>query len=61
MWKHEARRLIDQLPDDATWDDVLRAIEVRKAIESGLADSDSGRVVGVNEVREQYGLPPLKI
>jgi Tfp pilus assembly protein PilO len=41
--KQEARRLVDQLPEDCTWDDLMHEIYVRQAIESGLADSDAGR------------------
>jgi hypothetical protein len=33
--KDEARRLLDRLPDDASWDDLIHEISVRKAIESG--------------------------
>ena len=32
-------------------------IYVRKTIESGLADSDAGRVTDVEKVREEFGLP----
>jgi predicted transcriptional regulator len=39
--KEQARALIDQLPDSATWDDVAQAI----AVEEGLADLRAGRVV----------------
>ncbi len=34
--KEEAQRLIEKLPDDATWDDLMRRIYVRQAIEAGL-------------------------
>jgi len=53
--KTEARRLVDQLPDDATWDDLMYEIFVRQAIEAGLADSRVGRTVPVAEVRERGG------
>ncbi|HEX3559679.1 MAG TPA: hypothetical protein VHU19_10760 [Pyrinomonadaceae bacterium] len=39
--KEEARRLIERLPDDATWDDVMREIYVRQAIEAGIAHSEA--------------------
>ena len=55
--KDLAHRLIDQLPDDATWDDLIYEIYVRQAIEQGLADSEAGRTMDVREVREKYGLP----
>ena len=41
--KQEAHRLIEQLPETATWDDLMYEIYVRQAIEAGLADSEAGR------------------
>ena len=55
--KEEARRLIDGLPDDANWDDLMEEIYVRAAIENGIRDSDAGRTVPVEEVRARFGLP----
>jgi len=49
--KHEALRLIERLPEDVTWDDIMHAIYVRQSIEAGLADSRSGNVVDVSEIR----------
>ena len=55
--KEAARQLVDQLPDDATWDDLMRKAHEQRAIESGLADSEAGRVTDVEVVRRRYGLP----
>ena len=55
--KEEAHSLVDKLPEDATWDDLMHEIYVRQAIEKGLADSREGRTVDVVEVRRKYGLP----
>jgi len=52
----EAQRLLKQLPDTATWDDLMYRIYVRQAIEEGLADSDAGRTLDVKEVRRKFGL-----
>jgi len=49
--KDEARRLVEALPDDATWDDVMYRLYVRQSIERGLADSDAGRTVSQDDVR----------
>jgi predicted transcriptional regulator len=54
--KEEARRLVERLPDDVTWDDLMHEIYVRQAIEAGLEDSQAGRVSSVKEVRERFGL-----
>ena len=55
--KDEAHKIVDRLPSNATWDDLMHEIYVREAIERGLADSRSGRTKSVQEVRAKYGLP----
>ena len=55
--KNEAKRLVEELPENATWDDLLYKIYVRQAIEAGLRDSEAGRTVSVEEVRARFGLP----
>jgi predicted transcriptional regulator len=54
--KREAHRILDKLPDTATWDDLMYQIYVRQAIEAGIKDSDEGRTVDVKEVRKRFGL-----
>ena len=54
--KDEAHSLVDRMPDDATWDDLIHEIYVREAIGKGLADSREGRTRDVREVRARYGL-----
>ena len=54
--KDEARRLIEKMPDDSTWDDLMQQIYVRQAIESGLADSQAGRTTSVETLRAEFGL-----
>ena len=56
MEKDEAHRIIDQMPPNATWDDLIREIYVRETVERGLADSKAGRTKDVKEVRRKYGL-----
>ena len=57
MKKDEAHSLIDKMPDNSTWDDLIHEIYVRQVIEKGLADSEAGRTKDVREVRQAYGLP----
>ena len=54
--KEDAHKLIDQLPQNATWDDLMHEIYVREAVERGLADSEAGLTKDVSEVRAKYGL-----
>jgi hypothetical protein len=52
--KQRAHELIETLPDDATWQDLLYALELRADVEAGLSDARAGRVVEVNELRRSY-------
>ncbi len=54
--KEEARKIVDSLPEDSTWDDLMQHIYVRQAIEAGLADSKAGRTTDVHDVRRKFGL-----
>jgi DNA-binding transcriptional regulator YiaG len=56
MKKEDAHQLVDQMPKNATWDDLINEIYVRQVIEQGLADSKAGRTTDVAEVRKRYGL-----
>jgi hypothetical protein len=54
--KTEAKKMIEKLPDNSTWDDLMHEVYVRQAIEAGLEDSTAGRTTHVSEVRKKYGL-----
>jgi hypothetical protein len=54
--KEEARRLVEDLPEEATWDELMYRIYVRQAIEAGLDDSRQGRTIDVDSVRSEFGL-----
>ena len=55
--KEDAYKLIDQLPVNATWDDLMYGIYVREVIEKGMEDSRAGRTKNVSEVRKKYSFP----
>ena len=55
--KQQAHKLLDNLPESATWEDLMYRIYVRQAIEAGIKDSDQGRTLSVKEVRKKFGLP----
>ena len=57
MAKDQAHMLVDKMPKNSTWDDLIHEIYVRQVIEEGLADSKAGRTKDVREIREKYGLP----
>lgn len=55
--KNEARRIVEPMPDDASWEDLIYRLYVRQSIEAGLRDCEAGRVESVAEVRRSFGLP----
>ncbi|HTU18751.1 MAG TPA: hypothetical protein VMG10_11880 [Gemmataceae bacterium] len=55
--KDEAHRIVEQLPDGASWEDLIYRLYVRQSIEAGLRDGEVGRVETVEEVRKSFGLP----
>ncbi|MFO1429118.1 MAG: hypothetical protein U1F76_03100 [Candidatus Competibacteraceae bacterium] len=54
--KQQARQLVEELPENATWDDLMYEIYVRQAVEAGIRDSDAGRTHDVKQVRARLGL-----
>ena len=57
MQKNKAHKLINQIPPNATGDDLKREMYVREVIECGLADSNKSLTMDIKEVREKYGFP----
>jgi predicted transcriptional regulator len=43
--KEEAKRLIDTLPEQATWDDIMYEFYVKKKLERALEEASAGEVV----------------
>lgn len=54
--KQQAHELIDNLPDSATWDDLLYELELRASIEHGLADAEAGHIVAVEDLMKEFGI-----
>lgn len=57
MSKDDAHKLIEQLPVNATWEDLMHEIYVREIIEKGMADSHASNTTSVADIRKKYGLP----
>jgi len=54
--KQAAHQLIDKLPENATWDDVVYEMVTRREIELGLADSEANRTTPVEDVAKEFDL-----
>ena len=57
--KEQIKELVDQLPEDVSWDEVLDKVRVRHLIEKGLRDAQASRTTSLDDVRKQFGLEPL--
>jgi predicted transcriptional regulator len=51
--KEEARRLIDELPETATWDDVMYELYVKLKISRAIAAAEAGDVVSHQEAKRR--------
>jgi hypothetical protein len=51
--KDEAKKLIEKLPDTATWDDIMYELYVKKKIAAGLKAADEGSVVSHEEAKKR--------
>lgn len=51
--KDAARQIIEHLPEQATWDDIMYELYVKQKIEVGLADIEAGRTVPHDQVKTE--------
>lgn len=52
----QVHQIADQLPPEATWDDVRYQVELHASIERGLGDLKAGRVIPVEELMAEFGV-----
>jgi hypothetical protein len=53
MIKEEAKKLIDRLPDQATWDDILYGFYVKKKLAVAMKAAEEGRVVSHKDAKKR--------
>ena len=51
--KQQVQEILENLPEDASLEDIQYHIFVRQKIEQGLADVDAGRVISHEEVKRR--------
>ena len=54
--KEQARKLVDSLPEDATWEDLEYRIFVRRKIERGQKSLEEEETLSTQEVLDHFGL-----
>ncbi len=51
--KERMARLIQQQPDDASYDEILRELAFARMVERGLADSSAGRIISNDDMQHR--------
>ena len=51
--KEEAKKLIDKLPEHATWDDIMYELYVKKKLAVALKAAEEGHVISHEEVKKR--------
>ena len=52
--KQEVQQLLDELPDDATLEDIQYHLYVKQKVAQGLADAAAGRVLSQDEIEQRF-------
>ena len=48
--KEQMTRIVQEQPDDSSYDEILRELAFARMIEQGLADSQAGHTIGDEEM-----------
>ncbi len=51
--KEKMNKIIQEQPDDSSYDEILREIAFNRMIEKGLADSNSNRTISNEEMKHR--------
>ncbi len=51
--KEQAINLINELPENATWDDIMYKIYVREKIEDAIVETDKGNFISHEEAKKR--------
>jgi predicted transcriptional regulator len=52
--KAAMRDLVEKLPEECTWEDVMDRVYVRQKIQAGLDDAAAGNLIDHDEVFAEY-------
>jgi len=51
--KQEARKIIDSLPEDTSYDEILKELAFSKMIQKGLKDSSQNKTISNQEMKNR--------
>ncbi len=51
--KEEAKKIIDNLPEQASWDDLMYQFYVKKKLEVSLKAANDGKIISHEDVKKR--------
>ena len=51
--KHSVKKVIDSLPDDSSYDEILKELAFARMIDRGLKDSKNGKTISNEEMKQK--------
>ncbi len=51
--KQEAKKIIDSLPDDSSYDEILKELAFDRMIQKGLKDSKENKIISNDEMKNR--------
>lgn len=51
--KQQMVQIIEEQPEDSSFDELLRELAFARMVDRGLADSDAGRTIGNEEMKRR--------
>lgn len=51
--KKEIKKIIDSLPEDSSYEEIIKELAFHKMIENGLKDSKEGKVISNKEMKKR--------
>ncbi len=54
--KEKIKAIIDEQPDDVSFDEIIRELAFDRMVDKGLSDSRNGRVISNEEMKHRINL-----
>jgi len=51
--KNKMVKIIEEQPEDSSYDEILRELAFARMVERGLSDSDAGNTIGDDEMKRR--------
>ncbi len=51
--KKQIKKIIDSLPEDSSYDEIIKELAFHKMIEKGLADSKNNKLISNEEMKKR--------